>query len=906
MFMSMECAFDPPVLTEEVHHQLQQLDSYADPCLLFLYADHTEQWRHKIIVDTLQAEHVSLTEIHPVSKNISFCLCYCEPTTVQVIADEIVSAAASDDMTAYLSIFRHNSLSIPEETFSWGAAQLNHLMDSGEVNSNSAINDFHDKVNWPGIAQYQQNHHVLKKTVKDTKRSGLVSGIMRLFGFGDKQARKLGFELTPMLSMIQGFVTSLPNGQALWAYVQTGEGREQLEKSNALIDLDHVLLLTHTFHSTPEFYDYILSQLYHDGIVEQNEIQQYFYRIIAELAEELLEAENKKAKKQGCFLRILDIFYHIFDQQPWPDEIYELLVEDEDTVCIDDEAYQARFVEMLESAAGGVSAKLKQQILELLDNLEDYHFASYQQWRAIEKLFKGNREAINPENWQGIEPTSRLLLASILLYKDRQSGINDSNTEALCALVDESLQDQVLEKISGELARGRKLPKPFVTWLCSEQHYIDNECIDQLAKCLAEDNGYNAHKTKGSAQPYTQLFSNISEFQPVLASCYWLQLCEPNSIAEKVIAMALRIAPQATLSCFINLQIKGSSTVADLKQKEQILANLKQVNADPYDVLALEVRLAPSNDIQWYEKLIKQYISMTRAEQLLWDNALAKVTPTTRDYFYLNVYRLAPEVVTPLLGQRQNMLKELVDSTLYFDDDFIAAHFSQKEVIFSGHIELLPEQLALPVSLHSDVISIENDMSLAIFLYHGEHLTLIAKTSEVEFDAESQSTSYANSYLVLDNQIDLEKLADIASQFENYQQRAKTLCEGMTSYLAGICSFSEYQTQFGCYSNTKQYDLQIENYSKYSSRILPQILAEPDEQVKLRLIKLLCSHRVRGARVLKDIAEQLFFDHYLTNGSADFEMRHSNGLAVEDLTDDWIETWKVFHTALSAKVAKLD
>lgn len=371
--------------------------------------------------------------------------------------------------------------------------------------------------------------------------------------------------------------------------------------------------------------------------------------------------------------------------------------------------------------------------------------------------------------------------------------------------------------------------------------------------------------------------------------------------------MALRIAPQATLSCFINLQIKGSSNVAELNQKEQILASLKQVNACPYDVLTLEVRLAPSNDIQWYEKLIKQYISMTRAEQLLWDDALAKVTPTTRDYFYLNVYRLAPEVVTPLLGQRQNMLKELIDSTLYFDDDFIAAHFSQKEVIFSGHIELLPERLELPISLHSNMLTIANDISLAVFLYHGDSLEVIAITDGVEFDAASQChNSHVNYCLVLDKQIDLDKLACITNQFENYQQRAKTLYRGMTNYLAGNCSFSEYQTQFGCYSNIKQYDLQIENYSKYSSRILPQILAEPDEQVKFRLIKLLCSHRVRGARVLKDIAEQLFFDHYLTSGSADFEMRHSNGLAVEDLTDDWVETWKVFHTALSEKVAKLD
>ncbi|WP_128732309.1 hypothetical protein [Pseudoalteromonas sp. PS5] len=905
--MSMECVFDPPVFTEAVRLQFQKLDSYDDPCLVFITTNHTVQWCHNTLHNILQAEGISHSDILAVSENTHFFLCYCDPTTIQVFVDEVVAVAVSADITTFLSVFRHNCLSNPKETFRWCTQQLQGLIENSSDNVGAALNDFRDKANWPGIADYQQPEQQTSSVDNAEKktRDGFFASVAKFFGFGCQDERQLGFEITPTLSIVKIFIESLPSGSALWAYVKTGKGKEQLVRSHALLDLDHVLLLPHACRYAPEFYNYIMSTLRHSTIVEQNEIQQYFYRAISELTEELLESESKKEAKQACFLRILDIFYHLFDQQSWSDDFYELLVEDEDTACLSAEAYQARFIQEIEISTDGVSEKLKQQILELLDKLEDYHFASYRQWCEITKLFKSNRQAVNPENWLGTEPSSRLLLACILLYQDKLSAINDESTQALRQLINESLIKQVLKKIEEDIAHDCKLPESFVAWLTSEKQGIDTECIDRLAKNLAPDTGLDAHKTEHTAQPHTQLFSSISDFQAVLASCYWLELSEPNIITRKVIAMALKIAPQASLSCFIGLQLKRFGSFGEPEQKKQILANLQQVNVDAYDLLTFEVRLAQGYDIQWYEKLVKQYVKMKKSDRERWDKALAKVTPATRDYFYLDVYRLAPKVTTPLIYQRENMIEALISSTLYFDDDFIATYFNQKELLFSDHIEFLPEKFELPVSLHQQVLTIKNDVNFVIFLYDVESLILVAKTDGVTFCSGSNSISWASHYIILDNQVDLDKLTVLAEQFESYQARAKTLQKAVTDYLSGVIIFSEFQRYFGHYSDTKKYDLHIENYSKYSTRILPQILVEPDEQVQLRLIKLLCSHKTRGNRVLKKVAEQLFFDHYLTNGNADFEMRHDPELNVDELTDDWIETWQAFYTTLAEKVSSL-
>lgn len=909
--MSQQRNFHPPMLTQDVQSLFKQLDSYDDPCLFFLYAENLDQWRNQTLLNALQDEQAYASEIYQLSADVSFCLCFEEATSIQVIADELVNEANESGNSAFLSVFRHNCLGKPNETFDWGVAQLKKLVETSASDAGLAINDFTDRANWPGLAEYTKPKETESVTEPPTEaepevKLGLLARIARRFGFAGNKVSPSDLEQLSSLVLVKPFVESLPNGEALWHYVLTGDGKETLDKQNAFIDLDGVLLLVHANKFAPEFYRHVLDRLPYDSIPEQNEVHDYFERVIYELVEELLEAETGRATKQACMLRLLDIFYHIFDQTSWSDNIYEILVETEDSACLTDAGYKARYSQATAGDTDTVTAETQQAILELLDDFEDYHFCSSRQWRDIDKIFAERRSAVNPASWKGSEPSSRLLLASILLYKDKQENVNDSNTQALRQLVDDLLLPQILEQIEADLKHDKSIPDAFVAWLKSDSADIDFDSIQQLQSVLGRDIGLDAHRTKYQAQPHTQLFSSISDFLPVLASCYWLQLSEPKLLTQKVIIMALRLAPQATLSCFTHLQMKRSGSFKNDKQKKQLLSDLSKVGSDAYDLLTFEVRLAQSHDIPGYEKLVKKYAKLKKDKQQLWDIALAKVTPATRDYFYLDVYRLAPKVSTPLLAQRPDMLSELIHSTSYFDDDFVKTMFNRDELLFSERRDSLPEKYNLPVVIENEVERIKQGFRFAWFILADQKLKLIAVSDEEEFSSDDKLLDFAkyivNYYVIINDSVEPETVMAKLRSFVSSKERDKQLKQGMQDFFSGKMTFEQYQNKFAHYSDCKDYDIYIKNYSKYSARILPQILAEPDEQVKLRLIKLLCSHKTRGKRVLRKISENMFFDHYLTNGSADFEMRHDPELEVNDLTDDWVETWKDFHKELEQKV----
>ncbi|PNQ64531.1 hypothetical protein C1141_09810 [Vibrio agarivorans] len=907
--MSQQRNFHPPILTQDVETLFKQLDSYDDPCLLFLYANNLEQWRYQILLNTLQDEKISTSEIYQLSVDVSFCLCFDDATSIQVLADELINKAKESGTSVFLSVFRHNCLAKPKDTFDWGVVQLKKLVETSTSDMDLAINDFTDRTNWPGLEEYtrpKETNPLTEQFIKEEPKLGWLIRIAKRFGFASKKINLAELEQLSSLSMVRPFIESLPNGEALWHYVLTGHGKDILDEQNAFIDLDGVLLLVHANRFAPEFYRHILDVLRYDSIPEQNDIHDDFERVIYELAEELLEAETGRATKQTCMLRLLDIFYHIFDQTTWSDNIYEILVETEGSSCLTDAEFKARYSRPTTEDTDNVTAETQQAILELLDDFEDYHFCSYKQWRSIEKIFVDKRLAVNPNCWKGSEPSSHLLLASILLYKDKQTNINDSNTQALRQLIDDLLLPEILRLIESDLEHDETLPNAFVTWLHSDSTDIDFDSIQQLKSVLAGDIGMDAHRTKHQAQPHTQLFSSISDFMPILASCYWLQLSEPRLLTQKVITMALRLAPQATLSCFTRLQMPFSGRFKNDKQKKQLLVDLSKIEIDAYDFLTFEVRLAQSHDIPRYRKLVRKYAKLKKDKQQLWDIALAKVTPRIRDYFYLDVYRLAPKVATPLLTQRSDMLDELINKTSHFDDDFIKTMFTHDELSFSERREFLPEKYKLPIVIESEVERIKQVSRFALFILADQKLKLIAVSGEEKLDSEAKLLDFAkysaNFYVIINDSVERNTITTKLHSFISYTEREKRLKQGIQDFLSGKLTFEHYQNKFDHYSDSKVYDIYIENYCEYSTCILPQILAEPDEQVQLRLIKLLCSHRTRGKRILRKIAENMFFDHYLTNGRADFEMRHDPELDVDDLTDDWIERWQNFHKELEHKI----
>uniref|UniRef100_UPI0030DB61BC hypothetical protein n=1 Tax=Vibrio caribbeanicus TaxID=701175 RepID=UPI0030DB61BC len=233
----MERVFTPPTLTPEVKSLFQKLDDYDDPCMIFLYAKSDEQWRDQILKQAMQ-QIDSCSEVVPLSEEVSFCLCFCDVETIQLVAFDIERAIESNDKKAFISIFRHDCLSNPAETFHWGGMQLEKLLETNKASEPVAINDFQDKVNWPGIEQYQEpkSIHSGMSEKKQKSKTGWLSRICQFWCFAKSDATSLGFEPTPMLEMIKPFITTLPNGPALWQFVLNGEGEDTLQRSKAIND----------------------------------------------------------------------------------------------------------------------------------------------------------------------------------------------------------------------------------------------------------------------------------------------------------------------------------------------------------------------------------------------------------------------------------------------------------------------------------------------------------------------------------------------------------------------------------------------------------------------------------------------------------------------------------------------
>lgn len=907
--MSKERLISPPVASEQIHSLLQQLGSYDDPCMLLLYANRPANWREQTLSAALESHRDNASQIVELTDKLSFVLVFCDSFSAQVIADDILAMAKPQGVTAYLALFRHNCLGEPIETFSWLGMQLSQLGQDAQVQEleqAQAINDFQDKANWPGIEQYvnkpEVEPYVEPEPVKPSLFQRVVTGFASLFKGANKLEGLAEFECPPALNQMKPFIENLANGSLLWQYVLTGKGKAELVQRQALVDLDHVLFLPHAKQFAPEFYHKVLEGLSVTTLTEQNEVQQYIARALFDLIEQLLEAEHNRANKQACCVRVFELLYYLFDQQPWPDEVQQLLVEDEDTACLDQYEYDLLFTEA-EPQVDGIPPLLQQHILELLDQLQDYHFACQRQWQKINKLFSRNRQAFDPNNWSGTEPTSKLLLASILLYQDKQAKIKDNATEALERLVDELLMPQVIKLISEDLAFDTRLPTGFTHWLQDSDEKVDLAAIAQLRQVLASDIGLDADRTIDSPQPHYQLFSHISDFQPVLASCYWLQLASPRPLTAKVVAMSLAIAPQASLSCFAHLQLKTFGKFPNEQDKKQTFARFWQLGVDDYDALTFDIRVTQPFDSKRYKRLVRKYARCSQAKRERWDKALAKATPSTRDYFYLDVYRLANKVVTPLLSYRTEMLQELIANSMYCDEELVTAALEPEQVLFSDHIEFLPECYHLPLTLHQEPIRLKPELEFAVFIATEDTLALVAH-SDVDKFTPSQGVQ-AQHYIILSADTDMAKLKHLLSHCLDYQSRKQALTEAMQAFVQGQLSYQQYQAQVGYYSDTKQYDLRMKHYCKYSPRILPQLLAEPDKSCQLRLIKLLCSHRSRGKRVFKDIAEQMFFDDCLQQGSADFAQLHE-GLEVEQLTDDWIETWHQFKHQLELELAAVE
>ncbi len=678
------------LLPNDIKETFKQLDSYDEPCFVFLYSNADITTQESVLTSVLKDIIGGEFALQALQQNVTFTTLDCDHIDARTVAESTVNKLEEQQVSAKVSVFRHNALSSHAETFDWGVQQLLSLLEQPQTAF--AVNDFTDRRNWPGIEQYRKPTDAPSNR-EPQSRSGLaeqerVNPVKRFF----QRLFNRTTTIPEPLQQLHPFIVNLPRGEQFWHYVLSGEHQQELHQAEAFIDLDAVLVLAHAKQYAPDFYHHMLDICCYDTTPEQNEIHAILCCILEPLSEALLEPEITTAKQQACFLRVLDIFFCLFDQQAFEKDIYALLVTDEATQCLSEHEYKQRYTVVDTAAQETISVKTMQAITEILDSLDNYFHVDHDDFAAIERIFSTNRNTYDYQLWlDEDEETLCRLLAAVLLYLDSKNHINDHYTEALQQFVDEGIVADVLTEFKNE---SESLPDALENWLETGSGIEFSTLVEQLKNSLNINYGSN----RQAAQPSFDLFCTVGSFRPILAMCYWRSRAAEHAVAQRVIQLAMALAPQATLSSLSRFYRDGIRGFSNEPLQQEFFESLKALGISEYDLIAFKIRLSANDDYLQLEKWLHRYIEQSEPERQQWNAAVNRLSACDRDDFYLSVYRFNPALNTPLCQLRKAVLNELMRVACHHIDDVtalsdVAEQFLNGEISFSSYQSLTRQKI---------------------------------------------------------------------------------------------------------------------------------------------------------------------------------------------------------------------
>ncbi|MGF1910448.1 hypothetical protein L4C38_13450 [Vibrio kasasachensis] len=651
---------------EPVKAMFKQIDGYDDPCFLFLYSDQAIDTQNNTLLNVIEGVCDELIPLTPIGQNISFTYLFCDHIDARVVTESLTQALNAQGTWAKVALFRHNCIGDLDETYDWGIQQLSAIVSDKH---NFAINDFTDQQNWPGVAQYRAT--VVENPTKPLPLSPPESTpettnfLQRVFGrfFSNKASLTNETDTSTAavaLEQLRPFIINLPDGESLWDYVLTGENYIELHQHSAFVNLDAVLVLLHARHHAADFYQHILYACHLDSIPSQNDIQRSLHKVLQPLGDVLLDPATTNKDKQECFNRVVDIFFHLFDQQDLPKRLHDLMVKDEETRCISEHDYQLRFCLPSVAKPNAISSKTKHQIDEIIDDLDSYYHVDHDVYIEIGETFAANRHAYNHNLWvheDEEEQTLCRLIGAVLLDFDQQNSRHDGYTTELTNWVVTGIKCDVLAQFKEHC---NSLPEELEEWLTAGSNDGLPALVAQLKQQLETDHSSQVSLKLGIKQPSYELFDSIGIFRPILATCYWLYKANQDPFAKRTIILAMALAPQATLASLSRFYRKSMGGFISEKLQNSFALNLSGLGLPEFDQTAFNIAISINHDVPQLESLIGRYIELDEAEREQWNHAINRLAPYERDYFYLNAHRLQPALSTPLSSFRKAVIHELM------------------------------------------------------------------------------------------------------------------------------------------------------------------------------------------------------------------------------------------------------
>lgn len=129
-------------------------DGYDDPYFVLVKVNENIDDKENTLKESLESqESVYVSDSLKIDEEFLFFTIDCSILALHDVFDNFVAKHREMDKLVYVSVFHHNCLGKPQETFKWGAQLLDEVIDQSSKSS-ILYNDFSDKKNWPGIEKY--------------------------------------------------------------------------------------------------------------------------------------------------------------------------------------------------------------------------------------------------------------------------------------------------------------------------------------------------------------------------------------------------------------------------------------------------------------------------------------------------------------------------------------------------------------------------------------------------------------------------------------------------------------------------------------------------------------------------------------------------------------------------------
>ncbi|GAK84448.1 hypothetical protein JCM19238_2015 [Vibrio ponticus] len=308
-------------------------------------------------------------------------------------------------------------------------------------------------------------------------------------------------------------------------------------------------------------------------------------------------ADRQNHVNQQRFIRVVDIFYHLFDQQDLPELLQATMTTNADSACMSVFEFEKRYCLPCEAAENDICARTKQKIDEIIDSLDNYYLCDHQEYQDIEQVFSSNRHAFNYQLWlreDEEEQTLCRLIGAVLLNFDRNAQRFDHYTEALLKWVSYGLHRDVFTQFEQHSSQSSPLLQ---AWLIDGQSDCLPALLSELETSLHRDSYHQSQAKLGATQPQYALFSSVDVFRPILATCYWLYKVNQDDFAKRVINLYMALAPQATIASMANFYRRSMGYFASPAQQNAFFMQLFDLGISYIAQCAYHIALAVQYDV---------------------------------------------------------------------------------------------------------------------------------------------------------------------------------------------------------------------------------------------------------------------------------------------------------------------